>query len=76
MSLTLLQVIEYCKHHRENPPDEITKPLKSTSLAECGVSDWDCEFVNIEQVRILFMLLLPGLISPIALCVVRKSSLN
>ncbi|KAF4727623.1 suppressor of kinetochore protein mutant, partial [Perkinsus olseni] len=53
----LAKVIEYCKHHKDNPPDEITKPLKSTSLAECGVSDWDCEFVNIEQ-EILFELIL------------------
>ncbi|KAF4700608.1 suppressor of kinetochore protein mutant, variant 2, partial [Perkinsus olseni] len=46
----LAKVIEYCKHHENNPPDEISKPLKSTNLAECGVSDWDCEYVNIEQV--------------------------
>ncbi|EER09550.1 S-phase kinase-associated protein 1A, putative [Perkinsus marinus ATCC 50983] len=53
----LAKVIEYCKHHESNPPDEISKPLKSTNLAECGVSDWDCGYVNIEQ-GMLFELIL------------------
>ena len=44
-----LQVIDYCKYHKDNPPEEIQKPLKSTNLVECGVSEWDSEYVNIEQ---------------------------
>ncbi|CAE6951530.1 Skp1 [Symbiodinium sp. CCMP2456] len=43
------QVIDYCKYHKDNPPEEIGKPLKSTNLVECGVSEWDSEYVNIEQ---------------------------
>ena len=43
------QVIDYCKYHKDNPPEEIQKPLKSTNLVECGVSEWDSEYVNIEQ---------------------------
>ena len=43
------QVIDYCKYHKDSPPEEIQKPLKSTNLVECGVSEWDNEYVNIEQ---------------------------
>lgn len=35
----------------------IQKPLKSTNLVECGVSEWDNEYVNIEQ-EVLFELIL------------------
>eukprot|EP00933_Yihiella_yeosuensis_P035309 TRINITY_DN2882_c1_g1_i1.p1 TRINITY_DN2882_c1_g1~~TRINITY_DN2882_c1_g1_i1.p1 ORF type:complete len:194 (-),score=45.58 TRINITY_DN2882_c1_g1_i1:140-634(-) len=53
----LSKVIDYCKFHKENPPEEIHKPLKSVSLLECGVSHWDDEYVNIEQ-EVLFELIL------------------
>ena len=45
----LEKVIEYCKHHRQVPAEEIQKPLKCPNLKECGVSEWDDEFVNMEQ---------------------------
>merc|ERR1712242_413868 len=51
------QVIDYCKYHKESPPEEIQKPLKSTNLMECGVSEWDAEYVNIEQ-EVLFEIIL------------------
>merc|ERR1719472_477792 len=38
-------------------PAEIQKPLKSANLAECGVCEWDVEYVEIEQ-EILFELIL------------------
>eukprot|EP00438_Fugacium_kawagutii_P034608 Skav225840 [mRNA] locus=scaffold345:111467:123154:+ [translate_table: standard] len=41
----------------DSPPEEIQKPLKSTNLVECGVSEWDNEYVNIEQ-EVLFELIL------------------
>merc|ERR1719210_695611 len=53
----LSKVIDYCKYHKDAPPEEIQKPLKSTQLIECGVSEWDSEYVNIEQ-EILFELIL------------------
>eukprot|EP00439_Symbiodinium_sp_Y106_P059245 s723_g8.t1 len=63
----LSKVIDYCKYHKDrsliralsqdNPPEEIQKPLKSTNLVECGVSEWDNEYVNIEQ-EVLFELIL------------------
>merc|ERR1712039_1082034 len=53
----LSKVIDYCKYHKDNPPEEIQKPLKSTNLVECGVSEWDTEYVNIEQ-EVLFELIL------------------
>ena len=46
---SFMKVIDYCKYHKDNPPEEIQKPLKSTNLVECGVSEWDSEYVNIEQ---------------------------
>merc|ERR1719422_1678760 len=52
----LSKVIDYCKYHKDNPAEEIQKPLKSTNLIECGVSEWDAEYVNIEQ-EILFELI-------------------
>ena len=45
----LRKVIDYCKYHKESQPEEIQKPLKSFNLIECGVSEWDAEYVNIEQ---------------------------
>mmetsp|Transcript_59662 Transcript_59662/g.169722 ORF Transcript_59662/g.169722 Transcript_59662/m.169722 type:complete len:165 (-) Transcript_59662:118-612(-) len=53
----LSKVIDYCKYHANDPPAEIQKPLKSTNLIECGVSEWDSEYVNIEQ-EVLFELIL------------------
>lgn len=50
-------MIDYCKHHRDEPPEEIQKPLKSHVLTECGVTDWDNTFVSIEQ-EVLFELIL------------------
>jgi len=56
-STILQKVIDYCKHHRDEPPEEIQKPLKSHVLTECGVTDWDNTFVTIEQ-EVLFELIL------------------
>merc|ERR1712050_471203 len=53
----LSKVIDYCKYHKDISPEEIQKPLRSTNLLECGVSEWDVEYVNIEQ-AILFELIL------------------
>merc|ERR1712203_1064021 len=53
----LSKVIDYCKYHKDNPAEEIQKPLKSTNLIECGVSEWDAEYVNIEQ-EVLFEIIL------------------
>jgi S-phase kinase-associated protein 1 len=53
----LQKVIDYCKHHKDSPAEEIQKPLKSHLLLECGVSDWDHDFVSIEQ-EVLFELIL------------------
>ena len=56
-SAILSKVIDYCNYHKDHPAEEITKPLRSGNLAECNVSEWDMEFVNIEK-EILFELIL------------------
>merc|ERR1719359_1972666 len=44
----LSKVVDYCKYHKESPPEEIQKPLKSSNLAECGVCEWDVEYLDIK----------------------------
>lgn len=56
-SAILSKVIEYCNYHKDSPPEEISKPLRSANLSECNVSEWDIEYVNIEK-EILFELIL------------------
>merc|ERR1712080_765344 len=50
-------VVKFCDHHELAPFEEIPKPLRSNNLVECGVSEWDADFVNIEQ-AVLFELIL------------------
>jgi len=52
----LKRVIDYCTHHRDVPPEELPKPLKSSNLADV-VSTWDCEFVSVDQ-EVIFELIL------------------
>merc|ERR1719231_1511967 len=42
----LHKVIEFCKHHENEPMQEIDKPLRSQNMHEV-VSDWDAKFVEI-----------------------------
>jgi len=53
---TLAKVVEYLKYHAETPAKEIEKPLKSSNMAEV-VSQWDAEYVEVEQ-ELLFELIL------------------
>merc|ERR1719436_1829777 len=53
----LSKVLDYCKHHKDHPPEEISKPLKSINLLECGVSEWDVEYVNTEKELLLELIL-------------------
>uniref|UniRef100_A0A7S3V2E4 S-phase kinase-associated protein 1 n=1 Tax=Aplanochytrium stocchinoi TaxID=215587 RepID=A0A7S3V2E4_9STRA len=55
-SRVLKKVIEFCTHHRKEPMPEIEKPLKSSNMAEV-VSEWDANFVEVEQ-ELLFQLIL------------------
>lgn len=50
------KVIEFCTHHVSNSMIEIEKPLKSNVMKEI-VSEWDADFVDIEQ-QVLFDLVL------------------
>ncbi|KAI2512779.1 Skp1 family [Fragilaria crotonensis] len=54
---TVLQkVIEFCKHHKDEPMTEIEKPLKSQNMADV-VQKWYADYVDVEQV-VLFELIL------------------
>jgi len=53
----LKKVVEWMKHHVDNPAKEIEKPLKSANLAECVSDAWDAEFVHVDQ-ELLFELIL------------------
>merc|ERR1712187_752997 len=51
------KVLDFCKHHKDSKPSEIQKPLRSTKLQDCGVSEWDSEYVNVEH-EVLFEIIL------------------
>ena len=56
-SSVLRKVLDFCQRHVDAPMPKIDKPLKSSDLAECGVSEWDVTYVNVEQ-ETLFELIL------------------
>jgi S-phase kinase-associated protein 1 len=45
------------QYHSTVVVEEIQKPLKSTNLVECGVSQWDADFVDIEQAELFEIIL-------------------
>jgi len=53
----LSKVVDYMRYHKDITAEQIQKPLKSTNLKECGVSDWDADFVSMPQ-ETLFELIL------------------
>jgi Skp1 family, tetramerisation domain len=61
-SAVLHKVVAYLKYHVENPAKEIEKPLKSANMNEV-VSQWDADFVDVEQ-ELLFELILVTILSP------------
>lgn len=52
-SAVLAKVIEYMRYHKDHPPEQIAKPLRSSNLAENNVCEWDIEFINVPN-EILF----------------------
>jgi len=52
----LEKVIEFCQHLKEQPLQEIEKPLKTNNLREI-VAPWYAEFVEVEQ-EMLFEIVL------------------
>mmetsp|Transcript_27074 Transcript_27074/g.23925 ORF Transcript_27074/g.23925 Transcript_27074/m.23925 type:complete len:117 (+) Transcript_27074:33-383(+) len=49
-------VLEFCRHVKENPLQEIEKPLKTDNLRDI-VADWYADYVDLEQ-EILFEVIL------------------
>lgn len=50
------KVIEFCKHHVNDPMPDIEKPLKSNIMSEV-VPEWDANFIEVEQ-SMLFAIIL------------------
>mmetsp|Transcript_6286 Transcript_6286/g.11878 ORF Transcript_6286/g.11878 Transcript_6286/m.11878 type:complete len:166 (+) Transcript_6286:171-668(+) len=55
-SQILKKVIEFCQHYKEEPMNEIEKPLKSSEMSEV-VQRWYADFIAVEQ-PVLFELIL------------------
>lgn len=51
------KALEYCYYHMEVPASDIQRPLHSTNLRECGVCDWDADYIEVEQ-ELLFELIM------------------
>ena len=56
----LKKVIEYCEHYIDSEPKEIQKPLVSPNLIECGVDEWDDNFINFPNIDDLIDLIVAG----------------
>lgn len=56
LSLSCWQVIEFCAHYKEDPMNEIEKPLKSANMHDV-VQEWYAKFVEVQQ-ETLFELIL------------------
>lgn len=52
----LQKIIEYCEYHKNDQPEEIEKPLRTTNLAEL-VDSWDAKFIEVENMEELFKII-------------------
>jgi S-phase kinase-associated protein 1 len=48
----LQKVFEYCEKHKDNPTETVPKPLRSTDLSECGITEWDFKFINLPDAEL------------------------
>jgi len=53
----LSKVIDYCNFHKHRAAEKFQTPLKSTDLTQCGISGWDCEYINVDD-ELVFELIL------------------
>jgi len=49
----LKKVIEYCRYHVKDEPDEIQKPLKSPNISEI-VCEFDAKYIDIDDLEQIF----------------------
>ena len=45
----LRKVIVYCTHYRGQQSPGIPKPLPHKNLKEAGVPEWDCDYINLDN---------------------------
>jgi S-phase kinase-associated protein 1 len=53
----LLQVLEYCEHHRADPPVPDTDNTDDTRKRTTDISEWDTKFITVDQ-EMLFEIIL------------------
>mmetsp|Transcript_70463 Transcript_70463/g.199842 ORF Transcript_70463/g.199842 Transcript_70463/m.199842 type:complete len:666 (-) Transcript_70463:1884-3881(-) len=56
----LSKAIEYMKYHQDTPPAEITTPLTSDNIADCGVSKWDVSFIKVDREQLFELMYAAG----------------
>jgi len=52
----LQKVIDFCAHYKDDPMNEVEKPLKSANLNEV-VQQWYADFISVEQVMLFELIL-------------------
>ena len=53
----LQKVVEYMNHYEGKEVAEIQKPLKSANLIECGINEYDANFIDIPQEELFTLIL-------------------
>ncbi len=48
-SAILKKIIEFCRHAKDSPPNEIEKPLKSASMQDVVTDKWYATFIELDQ---------------------------
>jgi hypothetical protein len=66
-SKILVKVIEYMRYHAGNAAKEIDRPLKSANMREV-VSEWDADFVDVDDETLFDLILVRCHIFLIVLC--------
>eukprot|EP00808_Paulinella_micropora_P020684 g47307.t1 len=53
----LEKIVQWMVYHIDKPPPQLSRPLVSSSLKECGVDSFDVRFVDTDQATIFRLML-------------------
>jgi len=59
---TLQLLVDWCQHHKDIPPREITKPIRSVKMAKVVTDMWDAPFIDISKKRTFNLILLANML--------------